>query len=60
MEDSKLAIRDVGIIFLDQDYAYIRSGLENGDQVITNELASVVSGARLRLEGDNPKVETDE
>lgn len=60
MEDSKLAIRDVDIAFLDRDYAYIRSGLENGDQVITSELASVVSGARLRLEGGNPKVEADE
>jgi len=60
MEDGKLAIRDVDITFRDQDYAYIRSGLENGDQVITSELASVVSGARLRLEGDNAKAETNE
>jgi RND family efflux transporter MFP subunit len=52
MEDRKLAIRDVKIAFHDQNYAYIQAGLENGDQVITNELASVVSGARLRLEGD--------
>lgn len=60
MEDRKLAIRDVEIAFRDEDYAYLRSGLENGDQVITNELASVVSGARLRLEGDNPKGDSNE
>lgn len=53
MDDRKLAIRKVGIAFRDQDYAYIQSGLEDGDQVISNELASVVSGARLRLEGDS-------
>lgn len=53
MEDRKLAIRDVETAFRDQDYAYIRTGLEDGDQVITNELSSVVSGARLRLEGDS-------
>jgi RND family efflux transporter MFP subunit len=53
MEDRQLAIRDIEIVFRDQDYAYLSTGLENGDQVITNELASVVSGARLRLEGDN-------
>jgi RND family efflux transporter MFP subunit len=58
MEDRKLAIRDVDIVFRDQNYAYVQTGLENGDQVITNELASVVSGARLRLEGDN-KLEGD-
>lgn len=60
MENRKLAIRDVDIAFRDQDYAYIRTGLENGDQIIINELASVVSGARLRLEGDNPKGDNNE
>ena len=52
MEDRKLAIRDVTIAFQDEDYAYIRDGLNDGDQVITSELASVVGGAELRLEDD--------
>ncbi|MDL0432645.1 efflux RND transporter periplasmic adaptor subunit [Marinobacter sp. TBZ242] len=52
MEERQLAIRDVEIAFRDNDYAYIQAGLEHGDQVITNDLSSVVSGARLRLEGD--------
>lgn len=52
MDDRKLAIRDVDIAFQNEDYAYVRSGLEDGDQVITNDLASVVSGAHLRLEDD--------
>lgn len=52
MEDRRLAIRDVDIVVRDEDYAYIREGLGDGDQVITNDLASVVSGARLRLEAD--------
>lgn len=52
MEDRKLAIREVEIAFRDDEYAFIRTGLESGDQVITNNLSSVVSGARLRLEGD--------
>jgi RND family efflux transporter MFP subunit len=60
MEDRKLAIRDVEIAFTDQDYAYIRSGLEDGDQVITNELSSVVSGARLRLENDEQGGDSNE
>lgn len=52
MEDRQLAIREVEIAFRNEAYVFIRSGLESGDQVITNDLASVVSGARLRLEGD--------
>jgi len=53
MEDRKLEVRDVEIAFQDEDYAYIESGLEGGDRVITNNLSSVVSGARLRLEDDS-------
>jgi hypothetical protein len=52
MEDNRLSIRDVDIAFRDQEYAYISAGLADGDQVITNDLASVVNGARLRLEGE--------
>jgi len=52
MEDRKLAIREVEIAFRDENYAYLRTGLEDGDQVITNDLASVVGGAALRLEED--------
>jgi hypothetical protein len=53
MEDRELAIREVQIAFRDQEHAFISSGLADGDQVITNELSSVVSGARLRVEGDS-------
>lgn len=52
MEDRKLAIREVEIAFQSETYAYIDAGLKTGDQVITNDLASVVSGASLRLESD--------
>jgi RND family efflux transporter MFP subunit len=53
MQDRKLNIREVDIAFQDRQYAYLRAGLEQGDQVITNNLASVVEGARLRLEEDS-------
>ncbi|QIM49778.1 efflux RND transporter periplasmic adaptor subunit [Pusillimonas sp. DMV24BSW_D] len=52
MEDNRLSIRNVDIAFRDQEYAYISAGLADGDQIITNDLASVVNGARLRLEGE--------
>ena len=53
MEDRKLAIRKVELAFQDQHWAYVESGLEDGDRVITNNLSSVVKGARLRLEDDS-------
>ncbi len=52
MEDRQLVIRDVDVVFRDADYAYISSGLNDGEQVIVSDLVSVVEGARLRLEGD--------
>ncbi|MFN2361120.1 MAG: efflux RND transporter periplasmic adaptor subunit [Marinobacter sp.] len=60
MEERQLAIREVEIAFRDDEYAFIQAGLENGDQVITNDLASVVSGARLRLEDDRTEGDRDE
>lgn len=52
MEERSLAIRDVQLAFQDEQHAYVAEGLEDGDRVIVNDLASVVAGARLRLEGD--------
>lgn len=51
MEDRKLAIREVNVAFQNEKYAFVKTGLENGDRVIINDLSSVVSGASLRLEG---------
>lgn len=50
MEHGELRIRDVEIVFRDVDYAYIESGLNEGDRVVTTNLATVVEGARLRVE----------
>lgn len=54
MEDKKLRIRQVEIIFLDKTYAYIAKGLNDRDKVVTTNLATVVDGAGLRLESDLP------
>ncbi len=51
MEDNALQIRDVSIVFQDAEYAYIESGLEDQDQVVTTNLSTVRDGAPLRLEG---------
>lgn len=50
MEDGKLSIRDVEILFQDADYAYISKGLSDNDMVVTTDLSTVVEGSGLRTE----------
>lgn len=52
MEDGELRIRDVEIVLQDEGHAYIRSGLEDGDQVVITNLSTVAEGSRLRLDGE--------
>jgi RND family efflux transporter MFP subunit len=52
MVDGKLDIRDVEVIFRDADHAFIRDGIEEGEHVVTTNLATVTEGLALRLEGD--------
>lgn len=53
MEDGKLQIRQVDILFQDADYAYIVRGLSAGDQVVTTDLSTVVEGSDLRTEAES-------
>jgi RND family efflux transporter MFP subunit len=50
MQDDVLRIRDADVVFRDQDFVYIRSGLSAGDRVVSTNLATVIEGAPLRLE----------
>lgn len=50
MEEGKLQIREVDIVFRDARYAYISSGLNDAEQVVTTNLSTVSEGAPLRLE----------
>lgn len=52
MQDEVLVIRTLDIVFRDQKHVYVRSGLDAGDQVVTTNLATVIEGAPLRLEGE--------
>jgi RND family efflux transporter MFP subunit len=52
MDEGELRIRETDIVFRDQDYVYIRSGLDENDRVVTTNLATVIEGAPLRLEGE--------
>ena len=60
MDEGKLRIQDVNIVFRDAQYAYISQGLADEDQVVTTNLSTVTDGARLRLAGaDSTAAETD-
>lgn len=52
-EGGLLRIRDLEIVFRDDEYAYISEGLSAEDQVITTNLATVFEGSALRVAGDN-------
>ncbi|MDT7829851.1 efflux RND transporter periplasmic adaptor subunit [Pricia sp. S334] len=51
MQDKKLQVRKVEILLYDAEHAYILSGLEDGDQVVTTNLSTVAEGVSLRTEG---------
>ncbi len=58
MKDNLLEIRDVEITYRDAKYAYIKTGLEDGEEVVTTNLATVASGIRLRkIETPSPPTE---
>lgn len=59
MENDTLRIRNADILFRDENYAYITEGLEEGDQVVTTNLTTVVDGSPLRLEGATSTAMTD-
>lgn len=47
-----LEIRTVKLAFRDKQFAYISEGLDADDLVVTTNLATVIEGASLRLEGE--------
>lgn len=50
MKEGKLEIRETDVILTDRRFAYIRSGLEDQDQVITTNLSTVTEGTPVRTE----------
>jgi RND family efflux transporter MFP subunit len=55
MVDEKLEIRPVDIVFQDAEYAYVKSGLNENDKIVTTNLTTVTNGASLRVEGASPE-----
>lgn len=46
--DGVLEIRPVDVVFRDAEHAYLRSGIEPGEQIVTTSLATVTNGLALR------------
>jgi hypothetical protein len=53
MEDEKLSIREVDVLFQDANYAYLSGGLSDGEKVVTTNLATVAEGTPLRVETES-------
>lgn len=53
-ENDVLKIRELEIVFRDDEFAYVRAGLSSEEQVITTNLATVFDGAALRLAESTP------
>lgn len=53
-ENSELRIAPLEIVFRDAKHAYVKSGLNDGDKVVTTGLTTISDGAPLRLEEESP------
>lgn len=60
MKDEKLEIREVQIIMEDDEHAYIREGLEDGEKVVITDLSTVTKGIGLRTDAKNREKESTE
>lgn len=59
MEDGKLDIRPVEVIFRDAEHVYVGEGLDETDRIVTSDLATVEDGAPLRTRTDGARPEAD-
>ncbi|WP_448569573.1 efflux RND transporter periplasmic adaptor subunit [Thalassotalea ganghwensis] len=51
MEDGKLAIRPLNIVFRDQEFVYVKDSLKVSDNIVTTDLSRVKEGLSLRVAG---------
>ncbi|WP_446008734.1 efflux RND transporter periplasmic adaptor subunit [Candidatus Electrothrix sp.] len=51
----KLNIRKVHVVFRDLHYVYIRDGFEEGEAVVSTNLATISDGIPLRVENNNTR-----
>lgn len=49
-EDGQLRIQPLDIVRADRDFAYARSGLDDGDMIVISSLDTVIEGMRVRIQ----------
>jgi len=49
-EDGQLHIQSLDIVRADRDFAYARSGLEDGDMIVVSSLDMVIEGMKVRVQ----------
>jgi RND family efflux transporter MFP subunit len=47
--DGKLEINELAVVFQDSDYAYVRTGISDGDQIVITNLRTAAPGTELRV-----------
>ncbi|RAJ15447.1 efflux RND transporter periplasmic adaptor subunit [Arenibacter echinorum] len=57
MKEDKLEIRKVDIVLTDNEFAYIRKGLSEGEQVVITDLSTVSNGIGLRTRSEGSEEE---
>lgn len=60
MKDNLLEIRELDIILTDNQYAYIKSGLSDGDKIVTTNLSTVTNGIELRTRSEDASEEEND
>jgi len=58
MRDGKLVTQPVSIDYTDRTYAYISSGLNEGDQIITSNIITPVNGMDIKVHNDDEATDT--
>jgi len=51
-EDGQLHIQSLDIVRADKDFAYARSGLDDGDMIVISSLDTVIEGMRVRIQSE--------
>jgi RND family efflux transporter MFP subunit len=46
--DGKLEINELSVVFQDSDYAYVKAGISDGDQIVITNLRTAAPGTELR------------
>ena len=57
MKEDKLEIRKVDVVLTDNEFAYIRKGLSEGEQVVITDLSTVSDGIGLRTRSEGSEKE---